>query len=119
MSPDGCLIHQSTLFLGKHHYAISILYIGRSADISGHCRSLRIKLKFILFEAIQGSLVFKKYYFAISLSAKLKTHTHLFHTCPAHRFFVFIQNSISGCTTYSNSSFAHIREYYIPCRTFK
>ena len=52
LSPDWCFIHQSTFFLGKHHYAISILYIGRSADIRGHCRSLCVKLKFILFETV-------------------------------------------------------------------
>ena len=52
LAPDRCLIHQSTLFLGKHHHAFPILYVTRSADCRSYRGSLRVKFNFVLFEAI-------------------------------------------------------------------
>src|SRR6476660_5625837 len=111
LSTNRCLIHQSTFFLGKYQYPISIFDISGAA--LGCCNSRRLctQFKMTTLKLFHGIFVLKENNFPVSLASELKTHRYLFHLRLSNSFSLLIQNSVSASTTNTNGTFAHIREY--------
>src|SRR5262245_46481370 len=97
----------------EDHHAILVFYIGSSPCGNSHRRSPGSKFKFIFSEPVKGGFVFEEYHFAISLSAKLKTNSNLFHIRHPEHGVILKHRAIARRSADTYCSFTHIGEYHI------